>query len=104
MIDRGSRGWSEGIKNCFCVRGQQVSERLRGEAMQDFEKKERERGRDVEEGGGGILQGGCESKQRVFDGRPPIHTMSTGYSRQTRGAGIYFPGGGERDRLSVGRG
>ena len=53
LIDRGSRGWSEGIKNCFPVRGQQVSERLRGEAMQDFEKKERERGRDVEGGGGG---------------------------------------------------
>ena len=47
LIDRGSRGWSEGIKNCFRVRGQQVSERLRGEAMQDFEKKEREREREV---------------------------------------------------------
>ena len=35
LIDRGRGKWSEGIQ-FFHIRGQQVSERLRGEAMQEF--------------------------------------------------------------------
>ena len=41
-------GWSVGIENCCQVRGEQVDEILRGEAMQTFDDKERERERERE--------------------------------------------------------
>ena len=33
LIERGRGGWSEGIENFFRVRGHQVAEILRGEAI-----------------------------------------------------------------------
>ena len=57
-----------------------------------------ERGRDGWGCRYNTLQSWNELKQRVFDIRPPIHTMFTGSSRKTWGTGIYWRGEWKTDQ------